>query len=468
MNAGEREKQWMKEAFPVRIQDSCEDNWNVCMESGDVSDQKLFRDWISQVPGSLAPSHLVVAAIQCMRNRGYDVTEAEKYMDEGLKAAEEKDAATLQKITARIYYLLNTALRDAHSDYWKYSIYKDWEEIERNVTFPSIQEKKVDVFSDDYADRIYAGWTGQLIGGALGTQVEGYNTDNIEAVYGTITSYLRPPETYNDDITYEIAFLDGFREYGYEITSEQIADKWLELIEDGYSAEEVAIRNLRLGIRPPESGMHRNYYSDWIGVQMRTMIHGMVAPGNPKLAAELAVRDGIISHSNSGILGGMFNAVLISLAFVERDIRELLRKTIDCIPKDSEYYQVLLFALKQCEEQKSWREAWRKCEKKYEDYNWIHVYPNVAAQIIALWYGNGDFDKTAEIICMEGKDADCTAAPVLNALGIMFGSAVLDKKWTEPLGTEIHLLLRKYKTISLDKLCEVTVESVRQFCRKIA
>lgn len=290
MNAGEREKQWMKEAFPVRIQDSCEDNWNVCMESGDVSDQKLFRDWISQVPGSLAPSHLVVAAI----------------------------------------------------------------------------------------------------------------------------------------------------------------------------------RNLRLGIRPPESGMHLNYYSDWIGVQMRTMIHGMLAPGNPKLAAELAVRDGIISHSNSGILGGMFNAVLISLAFVERDIRELLRKTIDCIPKDSEYYQVLLFALKQCEEQKSWREAWRKCEKKYEDYNWIHVYPNVAAQIIALWYGNGDFDKTAEIICMEGKDADCTAAPVLNALGIMFGSAVLDKKWTEPLGTEIHLLLRKYKTISLDKLCEVTVESVRQFCRKMA
>ena len=151
MNAGEREKQWMKEAFPVRIQDSCEDNWNVCMESGDVSDQKLFRDWISQVPGSLAPSHLVVAAIQCMRNRGYDVTEAEKYMDEGLKAAEGKDAATLQKITARIYHLLNTAPRDAHSDYWKYHIYKDWEEIERNVTFPSIQEQKVDVFSDDYS-----------------------------------------------------------------------------------------------------------------------------------------------------------------------------------------------------------------------------------------------------------------------------------------------------------------------------
>lgn len=294
----------MADAYPVPLTDSQEMNWNMYIESGNASDEKLFRDWISQVPGSLSPSHLVVAAIQCMRNRGYDVREAEKYIDKGLKAAEEKDGAALQKITAQIYYLLNTAPKDADSDYWKYHIYTDWEEIRANSTFPEMGDRE-DVFSDDYADRIQAGWTAQLIGGALGTQVEGYNTDNIEKVYGTVTSYLRPPETYNDDITYEIAFLDSFREHGYAVTSEQIAEKWLELIADGYSAEEVALRNLRLGIRPPESGTHLNYYSDWIGVQMRTMIHGMAAPGNPALAAELAVRDGAISHSNSGLLGGI-------------------------------------------------------------------------------------------------------------------------------------------------------------------
>ena len=327
-----------------------------------------------------------------------------------------------------------------------------------------------DVFSDDYADRIQAGWTAQLIGGALGTQVEGYNTDNIEKVYGTVTSYLRPPETYNDDITYEIAFLDSFRGHGYAVTSEQIAEKWLELIADGYSAEEVALRNLRLGIRPPESGTHLNYYSDWIGVQMRTMIHGMAAPGNPALAAELAVRDGAISHSNSGLLGGIFNAVLVSMAFVLRDVRELLVKAADCIPEDSEFYQVLIFALEQCREKDSWREAWRQCEIKYKDYNWIHVYPNAAAEIIALWYGNGDFDRTASIICMEGKDADCTAAPVLNILGVMYGTEILTPKWTEPLGTTIHTIMRKYRKIALQDLCRETVESVRraQGCRRIA
>ena len=459
--AGQRETAWMADAYPVPLTDSQEMNWNMYIESGNASDEKLFRDWISQVPGSLSPSHLVVAAIQCMRNRGYDVREAEKYIDEGLKTAEEKDGAALQKITAQIYYLLNTAPKDADSDYWKYHIYSDWEEIRANSTFPKMGDRE-DVFSDDYADRIQAGWTAQLIGGALGTQVEGYNTDNIEKVYGTVTSYLRPPETYNDDITYEIAFLDSFREHGYAVTSEQIAEKWLELIADGYSAEEVALRNLRLGIRPPESGTHLNYYSDWIGVQMRTMIHGMAAPGNPALAAELAVRGGVISHSNSGLLGGIFNAVLVSMAFVLRDVRELLVKAADCIPEDSEFYQVLIFALEQCREKGSWREAWRQCEIKYKDYNWIHVYPNAAAEIIALWYGNGDFDRTASIICMEGKDADCTAAPVLNILGVMYGTEILTPKWTEPLGTTIHTIMRKYRKIALQDLCRETVESVRR------
>lgn len=486
--AGQREIAWMRNAYPLPLTDSQKMNWDYYIESGDASDEKLFRDWISQVPGSLAPSHLVVAAVQCMRNRGYDVRKAEEYIDEGLKAAEEKDGAALQRITAQIYYLLNTAPKDTESGYWKYHIYTNWKEIRKNSTFPELGDRKtgislekdrkarsdvsrmpartiVDVFSDDYADRIRAGWTAQLIGSALGTQVEGYNTDNIEKVYGTITSYLRPPETYNDDITYEIAFLDSFREHGYVVTSEQIAEKWLELIADGYSAEEVALRNLRLGIRPPESGMHLNYYSDWIGVQMRTMIHGMVAPGNPALAAELAVRDGVISHSNSGLLGGIFNAVLVSMSFVLQDVRELLVEAVNCIPKDSEFYQVLIFALEQCRAKGNWREAWRQCEIKYEDYNWIHVYPNAAAEIIALWYGYGDFDKTASIICMEGKDSDCTAAPVLTILGVMYGSKILTKKWTEPLGATINTIMRKYRKIPLQDLCRETVESVRQNLR---
>lgn len=167
----------------------------------------------------------------------------------------------------------------------------------------------------------------------MGTQLEGYTAENIKKKFGDVTGYLREPETYNDDITYELAFLEGFCQKGYAITAEDIAQQWLALITDGYSAEEIALSNLRRGILPPESGIIGNYFYDWIGAQMRTAIHGMVAPGNPKLAAKLAVYDSMISHSNNGMIGGMFNAILVSLSFVEKDTKVLLQKTISLLPQ---------------------------------------------------------------------------------------------------------------------------------------
>ena len=67
---------------------------------------------------------MVVAAIQSMYNRGYDVTEAEKYIESGLQAEKQKDGAAIQQITAKIYHLLNTAKKDVHSSYWNYKQYK--------------------------------------------------------------------------------------------------------------------------------------------------------------------------------------------------------------------------------------------------------------------------------------------------------------------------------------------------------
>lgn len=461
MNSGERELQWIKKAYPPKIEKDCEENWMNYVVNGNLSDEKLYKDWESVVPGSLAPCHLVIAAIQCMRNKGYDVTDAESYIDEGLEAARNKDGASLQKITAKIYYLLNNAQKDDSSAYWNYKSYKTWEEIEKDSCFPEYPDFIINI--NELEEKIQAGWYGQLIGGAFGTQIEGYITANIRETFGNITTYLRPPETYNDDITYELAFLAAFYEKGYEVSSEDIAYKWLELIEDGYSAEEIALRNLRNGLLPPESGSYGNYFSDWIGAQMRTPIHGMVAPGNPKLAAKLAAEDSVISHSNNGLIGGVFNAVLVSLGFVEKDMKKLVTTAVECLPKESEYYMIVRFALDMCNSHKAWEVAWSACEDKLiKDYNWIHAYPNAAAEIIALWYGDNDFDKTANIIAMTGQDVDCTAAPVLNVLGVAYGLKQIGKHWTEPLGTEIKTIMRKYQSFSFNQLCKITLDSIEK------
>ncbi|MCR5539042.1 MAG: ADP-ribosylglycohydrolase family protein, partial [Lachnospiraceae bacterium] len=84
------------------------------------------------------------------------------------------------------------------------------------------------------------------------------------------------------------------------------------------------------------------------------------------------------------------------------------------------------------------------------------------AEIIALWFGNMDFDETAHIIAMEGMDVDCTAAPVLNALAVMTGPDAVGARWIEPIGDEIRTTMRRMKRLKIAELCAKQVEAVRR------
>ena len=72
--------------------------------------------------------------------------------------------------------------------------------------------------------------------------------------YGEVDSYITTPETTNDDVVYELAFLDAFAKNGRYVTSQQVGLEWIRQIQFGWSAEWIAIRNLNMGIFPPESG----------------------------------------------------------------------------------------------------------------------------------------------------------------------------------------------------------------------
>ncbi|MBO4819707.1 MAG: ADP-ribosylglycohydrolase family protein, partial [Firmicutes bacterium] len=299
------------QAKPI-VRQAEEQTWEDSIDASVFYDQNLALEWCSNVPGSGAPEKIMVAAVQAMENRGYKVSEdGYRYLSEGLKAAEEKDYILLHRCSALLRRELAQAEKDTESGYWKYKYYHTFEEYLEAVTFPA--PVKIDLEQDAFSDRIRAGWLGQLIGGAMGTMVEGYSSASIHDTFGDVRSYLREPNTYNDDTTYELAFLEAFSEKGYDLTSEDIALNWVGMIPCGWSAEEIAIRNLKNGIFPPESGQYRNPFSEWIGAQMRAGICGMAAPGDPKKAAELAWKDACISHANNGILGEVFNAVMTSL-----------------------------------------------------------------------------------------------------------------------------------------------------------
>lgn len=459
MKAWERERKITDQAMPKVLTEE-EQTWDLAFVLEENEDRHTKVLWKSNVPGSFAPESIMTAAVQSKENMGFIVERAEELLDEGLKALADNDMVALHKVTSKLWRQINEAKIDEESNYRTYKNYTSWEAYEKAVEFPDARQYNND--KNHMMDALRAGWISQIIGGAMGTAIEGYTTENIRKIFGEVRDYVRKPNTFNDDITYELAFLKAYAENGKAITSEDIALEWIGLIPSGWSAEEIALRNIRYGIFPPESGTTGNPFSDWIGAQMRGAVCGMVAPGDPKEAARLAWLDGSVSHSNNGIIGEIFNALLVSLSFVETDIKEILDKTLKMIPKDSEYYEVVDFAYKKCKETDNWESAWKHCEKRLEKYNWIHAYPNAAAEVIALWYGKGDFDETIHIIAMTGQDVDCNAAQIMNVIGVMIGVEGIPKRWKDPIGDDLDTYVRTMKKMTISGLTEWTYKSIRQ------
>lgn len=433
-----------------------EQTWDANIEVGEAEDFHMRLLWNSNVPGSYAPESIMLAAIQAVENRGYKVENGIELWESGKKALEDGDMVELNAISAKLWHAVNKAEKDKNHPSWNYKQYNDWKAYSEDVTF--LPAKKVQ--EDTLEDKMYAGWLAQIIGGAIGTMIEGYTTDAIRKAFGEVRSYLRKPSTYNDDITYELAFLYAFEKKGRDsLSSSDIAEAWIGYVPSGWSAEEMALRNIRWGVMPPESGRLGNPFGEWIGAQMRGAVCGQLAPGNPKEAARLAWMDGEVSHINNGIIGEVFNAMLVSLSFVERDMRKNLEDCIAMLPKRSEYYSIVNFALNAAKAEKDWESAWRKCEKLVEKYNWVHAYPNAAAEVIALWFGNGDFDETAYIISMEGQDVDCNAAQILTAVGTVIGSEKIPDVWKKPIGDVLQTYMRRPRELSIRALAKEMAET---------
>ena len=191
---------------------------------------------------------------------------------------------------------------------------------------------------------------------------------------------------------------------------------------------------------------------------MRGAICGQLYPGNLKEAARCAWMDASISHDHNGILGEVFNALLVSYAYINNDVKEVLKTCIDLIPEDSEYGQVIRFAYNVCLKHDNYYDAWLVCEEKYNHYNWIHAYPNACAEVVALYYGEGDFEKTLYMCGGCGQDVDCNAAQILTIIGIIIGSDNIPDYWKKPIGDKLDTYVRGLKEMSIKELSKLTVD----------
>ncbi|MFD1252460.1 ADP-ribosylglycohydrolase [Devosia equisanguinis] len=456
MKAWELTRDLLRNTKPV-VRSAEEQTWDASavMAAGDAM---LAMFWKSNVPGSAAPECLMAGALQSLESKGYVLAPYHDLLADGLKAVDAADFEQLYMIDMRLRAIMQAAKPDPEHASQKTLRYQSWAEFDAATHWP--EDEAVDVAGADFADQTRAAWLGQLVGAAAGTALEGYTAENIADVFGPIRDYVREPNTYNDDITFELAFLEAYREKGAAITGADIAARWTGMIPMGWSAEGIALNNIRRGIMPPVSGWLENPFDEWIGGQMRGTICGMVAPGRAREAARLAYIDAEVSAAGNGILGEVFNAVLAARAYTLSDTQDLLVSTCALFSTATEYGAVLAFALDACRNSPDWQTAWAKCDAEYIEYNWIHVYPNAAAQVVALWFGEGDFDRTLEIICGIGHDVDCNAAQMLCVLGIQKRSSVIAERWYAPLiKDDIVTYMRRPAKIAFDDLVQQTLEA---------
>jgi len=251
----------------------------------------------------------------------------------------------------------------------------------------------------------------------------------------------------DDDTTYQIIGLHSIEEFGSDVTSEQIAGEWLKHLyvpEKGMLAEQIALRRVRDGIMPPESGKHSS--SEAIGGQMKAEIWGLVCPGDPARAADYGRRDGIVAHAGNGVYGEMFMAAVAAEAFkhdaaswkgdakkANADIRKLLEAGLGQIPSDCQYAAVVRWVMQMHQDGVPWREALRRTVEKYPS-PCNPVFGDAGIVCLGLLYGDGDFEKSLCITAMCGQDTDCDTASVGAVLGCLHGAKALPEKWTKPLG----------------------------------
>ncbi|HHV62095.1 MAG TPA: helix-turn-helix domain-containing protein [Firmicutes bacterium] len=400
----------------------------------------------------------IIDEIRAVKHKGYDVREAEALIQRCHELYEANETEKLLKYIAMIRRALRNAPRVDNPEFYSPTTF---DAIRKSLSFSPKWQMDSDfrLDADTYYDRVYGGWLGKCIGGALGMPVEGWSHEKILSSYGEVVNYLSPPSTINDDTSYEIVFIHALKEHGISLTSEDLALEWLEHIPIGYTAEKVALDNLRKGLMPPLSATTDNPYSEWIGAQMRGEVCGFIAPGRPDIAIEYAYKDAIISHEREGVYGEMYDAALISLAFIEGDIRRLIEAGLAFVPPRSKFAKVVRDSIEWCRTSGDWREAWQKMAQSYlSEYNWVHTFPNIAAAVIGLWFGEGDFERTICITTMCGLDTDCNAGQVGAILGTIIGANQIPAKWREPIKDRLDSEVIGFEHLKISEIAKWTTE----------
>jgi hypothetical protein len=301
----------------------------------------------------------------------------------------------------------------------------------------------------DLRDKIAAAWVGQMIGNIYGLPHEGkyINAPGPENWPYGYTKNLDKLIKYNgafsdDDTDVEYMYLLQMMKFGPEPTYAQLRDAWMYHIRDRlWLANRAALGLMHFGYTPPFTGSKKlNPHWYQIDPQLINEIWAVTAPGMVKYAASKSEWAARITSDDWGVEPTIFYGAMYSAAFFEKDIRKLINVGINALPPNGRFTATAkdMIAL-HARYPSDWKASWKEMAQKYyiDEPDMTKTIWNAnlngACAILAMLYGNGDFQRTLDLSCAMGFDADNQAATVAGLLGVIYGMKGLPEKLYLPV-----------------------------------
>jgi ribokinase len=386
------------------------------------------------------------------------------------------------------------ALREIASELEKAELEPGWEYVEPDdesaVLALAAKLPEFQVAADQLESRVTGAWLGRCVGNTMGKPLEGLPAEVVRTYltaagdwpqtgYVPLISplpagvpHLHPSADRassgsfedvprDDDIDWTILGLLMVEEHGAALTTDAIADFWLDRIPftQTYTAERAAYRNLVRGLPSSSAATVDNPYREWIGALIRADIFGYVYPGRPAKAAQAALVDARLSHVKNGLYGEIWAAALVSTAFATDSARVALEVALDAIPEGSRLAEALREVLRLHASGAEVEAAYDLVDSKLGHYHWVHTINNAALIAIGLLWGD-DYPSSVALTIAGGRDTDSTAATVGSVFGALHGAEAIPADLVGTTHVLVRSSVRDFDRIPIAELAARTMHQI--------
>jgi len=286
----------------------------------------------------------------------------------------------------------------------------------------------------EYEDKILGGWVGKSIGGTLGARFECIKAW-IDLSIDEIIPEQIPP---NDDLDLQVLWLKVLEEKGPALTSDDLAQAWLDGCWYPFNEYGNFRRNFRNGVKPPYTGRHDNtFFESGMGCPIRSEIWGYVFPGAPELAARYAWLDGTLDHTDESVCPEQMFSAMAADAFFESDLQALARRHMHRLKPGLMVTRLVEAAFAAHEEGLPLKEARDRVHLLGGHPEPCDAQLNVPFTFLALLYGEYDLEKTILAALQCGYDTDCTLATAGAFVGQVLGANAIPARMRDIIGDDL-------------------------------